>query len=273
MANGNPTSIRVGAGLLRIAPLGSLEPTDLVAVWDPAWIQLGYTEEGSTFSYELSSEAIEVAEELDPIRNDTTGRTISIAFSLAEITATNVARSMNGGTMVVGAGVGAQQRTIGSGTIIATTGTFTAAAPHALIAGDPVVFGAIVTTTGVVAGTVYYVIATGLTTTAFKLSLTPGGSAIVLTGDGSFTGLAEVLSRVVTFEPPAIGTETRVMLGWESFDKQERWVFRKCFQTGNVETARKKAPDKALLPVEFSLETVPSLAPFKAIIDSALPTT
>jgi hypothetical protein len=272
MPNGNPTSIRVGAGLLRIAPVGAIEPTDLTAVWDAAWLQLGYTEEGSTFAYQLSSEAIEVAEELDPIRNETTGRTISVAFSLAEITATNVARAMNGGTMVVGAGAGSQLRLIGSATIVATTGVFTTSTPHLLAINDPVVLGAIVTTTGVVAGTVYYVKTMPIGTT-FTLSATPGGTALSLTGDGSTASVSEILSRIVTFEPPAIGTETRVALGWEAFDKSERWVFRKCFQTGSVETARKKAPDKSLLPVEFSLETVTGIAPFKAIIDSALPTT
>lgn len=57
---------------------------------------------------------------------------------------------------------------------------------HGLTAGSPVVFsstGAL--PTGLTAGTVYYVIASGLTTDAFSVSATSGGSAIATTAAGS----------------------------------------------------------------------------------------
>lgn len=54
---------------------------------------------------------------------------------------------------------------------------------HGLNAGDSVTFGALVGGTGLVAGTVYYVIATGLTATAFKVAATFGGSAVDITVD------------------------------------------------------------------------------------------
>jgi len=75
------------------------------------------------------------------------------------------------------------------------TATMTMASPavvtrtaHGFIAGNPIVFsttGAL--PTGVVAGTTYYVIATGLTADAFQFSSTVGGAAVNTTGTQSGT--------------------------------------------------------------------------------------
>jgi microcystin-dependent protein len=57
---------------------------------------------------------------------------------------------------------------------------------HGLGAGDPIVFrttGAL--PTGLAAGTVYYVIAAGLTANSFQVSATPGGTAINTSGSQS----------------------------------------------------------------------------------------
>jgi hypothetical protein len=72
---------------------------------------------------------------------------------------------------------------------------------------------------------------------------------------------------VITFEPPAAGEVTRLAIGWEADDAKERWVFRRCVQQGSVEVARRKAPDKATVPMEFRV-TVPDDggAPFKALL-------
>lgn len=84
-------------------------------------------------------------------------------------------------------------------------------------------------------------------------------------------GVVTTLSGAVKrFEPPAIGQATRAMLGWESDDGTERWIFRKCVQAGNVTIARKKSPDKALIAMEFRLEVVGGgIKPWSAIIDTA----
>jgi hypothetical protein len=174
---GNPNAISLGPGTLRIAALGSTEPTDLVSAWPAAWTALGYTHEGNTWSYQLNVEQVEVAEELDPLRYVPTGRVIQVKFILAEITATNLQRSLNGGTIVAGSGF-------------------------------------------------------------------------------------------VTFEPPAFGTETRKMFGWESDDVQERWVFRQCLSSGSVEASRKKGADKAGLPFELNCEKPAGVQPFKVIFAS-----
>lgn len=101
---GNPSTIALGPGTLYIAPIGSTEPTDLVTSWSAAWVGLGYTKEGNKFSYQLNVAPVEVAEELDPIRYAPTGRTIKVSFALAEITATNLKRALNGGTITSGSG-------------------------------------------------------------------------------------------------------------------------------------------------------------------------
>lgn len=101
---GNPNAISLGPGILKTAPLLSTEPTDLTTAWPAAWVDLGYTQEGSEFSYELATARVEVAEELDALAVVPVGRTILVKFVLAEITATNLLRALNGGTITAGSG-------------------------------------------------------------------------------------------------------------------------------------------------------------------------
>jgi hypothetical protein len=69
-------------------------------------------------------------------------------------------------------------------TIDVTTSTFTVECGHGYTAGDRVVISPATTTSSLPCGinstTLYYVIATGLTTTAFKLSTTSGGASLTL---------------------------------------------------------------------------------------------
>lgn len=177
---GDPKKVRVGPGTLYIAPVGSTEPTDLTAAWAAAWVELGYTEAGSTFSFENTFEDVPVAEEMDPVAILQTARNISVSFAAAEMTAANLETALNGGTLTV-------------------------------------------------------------------------------------TGVAG--SEIVTFEPPAAGDFTYVALGWQSTDGLERWVFRKGIQTGTVDIARQKAPNKALIPMNFRFVKPSGQAPFKFIHD------
>jgi hypothetical protein len=92
-------------GWLFRAPLGSTLPTHTVAgsvftdAWPAAWLPLGATVEGSTFSYETTTEAMRVAELFDPVKYATTERTGSFAFALAEYSLTNLKIALNGGTI------------------------------------------------------------------------------------------------------------------------------------------------------------------------------
>jgi hypothetical protein len=175
---GNPLTLSIGPGNLYLAAsLSTVEPTDLAGAWPSGWLGLGYTDEGSEITVETKYEDIEVAEELDPVAIMAVARTINVAFALAEMTATNLKRVFNGGTITAGSGC-------------------------------------------------------------------------------------------VLYDPVALGAEVYCMLGWESNDVQERWVFRKCIQTDSVKIARKKAPNKATLPVGFRAIKPPSLGAFRAIMAS-----
>ena len=178
----DPLAVRVGPGVLYIAPLGSTEPTDLSGAWSQDWTELGYTDQGSNFVFDQTFEDVVVAEELEPISTLQTARQININFSLAELTAANMQRALNGGDIDTNGGV-------------------------------------------------------------------------------------------VTFEPPAAGDFTPVMLGWEADDGFERWVFRRCIQVGSLDIPRRRAPDKAVLPMSFRVNTPAAdehgerVAPFIAFFD------
>ena len=81
------------------------------------------------------------------------------------------------------------------------------------------------------------------------------GGTITVTGTGATT-LSE-------YEPPTPGSEVRAMLGWESLDNTVRLICRQTINSGTIETAFKKAPEKALLPCEFRMEKPAGAQPFK----------
>lgn len=77
-------------------------------------------------------------------------------------------------------------------------------------------------------------------------------------------------------EPPAINTEKRVMLGWDSLDATQageafgRIVARKCFQVGTLSLIRRKAPQKALYSCTFNLQKPTGVQPFRAFFPTSL---
>lgn len=175
----DPKAVRVGPGILYIAPLDTTEPDDLATPWDGDWTEIGYTDSGSTFVFDQTFEDVMVAEEYDAIHVLQTARQITVNFAAAQLTAANLTYAFNGGDVP-----------------------------------------------------------------------TPSGG-------------------VVTFEPPDTGEYTPVMIGWESDDGLERWVFRRCVQVGSVEIARRKAPDKATVPMSFRATKPGATTPaFAAIFDA-----
>lgn len=80
----------------------------------------------------------------------------------------------------------------------ASPGVVTWAGGHALEAGSPVVFTGTGGTlpTGLTSGTVYYVVAAGLTPTTFSVAATPGGAAIATTAAGSATSITALAQPV-----------------------------------------------------------------------------
>lgn len=186
MADFNTAALRFGKpGKLFVAPLGTPEPTTTTAVWGAGWVPLGYTDEGSSFNYEISTDNVEVAEELDVVARVTTGRDASVEFALAEITKRNLDMAFNGG----------------------------------------VVLG---------------------------------------TGTDNWT-----------FEPPDLGAEARVMLGWDAMpvvaSNDLRVIFRQCLQGGSIGLENRKGATKSTISVNFMLEKpVTGLKLLKIIGSAAL---
>lgn len=104
--------------------------------------------------------------------------------------------------------------------------TFTTVSAHSLVASDQVTFSATDGTlpTGVTAGTTYYVIASGLTATAFKVSATEGGSSIDVTGSATgtyqFVRQGQLTADVISFTANRIGSKSRPNPGQLMFPRQ-----------------------------------------------------
>jgi hypothetical protein len=77
---------------------------------------------------------------------------------------------------------------VGTGTIVASTGVFTASGTTSFTVGQAIDLGAVTTTTGVSAGR-YYVLTTPSGTT-FTLSATPGGPPLTLTTNGTVASIS-----------------------------------------------------------------------------------
>lgn len=175
-AGGNADNISLGAGRLYVAPIGTAEPTSSSAVLPAEWRPVGYTEDGTTITVELTNEEIEVAEEFDPVLYVKSKRKVMLAVQMAEATRRNFALAM---------GTGADED-----------------------------------------------------------------------------------NDAQSYEPPDPGDEVPFTLVWDSDDDPTeggnvRWLFRRCKISGNIETTRNKAPNKALLPVEINVEKPTGVAPFK----------
>lgn len=65
-------------------------------------------------------------------------------------------------------------------------------------------------------------------------------------------------------EPPTPGNETRVKL-FHVTEAGAIWIFRRAFQSGAIQLANQKAPDKKLLPVQFKLEKPAGAEPWAVI--------
>ena len=282
---GNPSALSLGPGLLYYAPLGTALPTDHTTALNAAFLEIGYTDEGSELSFEVSSEPVEVAESLDPVLYRTTGRNGGVTFAMAENTARNLTLAFNGGTVTAygAAGTDEVQTWTISGT--PTGGTFTpeiagySAIPSQaynvstanLATALTTAIGATVTVTGT-AGSSYVVtfpashgdVPLATFVTAFTGGTTPSISATETT-----KGVRSVADGF-SYEPPEPGQEVRRILVWQSEDGQERWVYPQVFQGGSVTMSRRKGATKTTIPVEFRLERpTDGGAPFQAFYAAA----
>lgn len=96
-AGGTPANVDLGPGRLYYAPLGTAEPTSCSAALPSAWQAVGYTEDGTTFESDITSEAVEVAEEVDPIAFEQTKRTTKLSLVMVETTKKRLALALGAG--------------------------------------------------------------------------------------------------------------------------------------------------------------------------------
>ena len=96
---------------------------------------------------------------------------------------------------------------------------------------------------------------------AKNLQKSLNGATVTASGTGA--------TAIDSVEPLAEGVpETRTAILWEADDASERWIFRKCLQTGALTINRRKGAAKATIAATFSLEPVTGFRPFKAILKS-----
>ena len=98
-AGGTTANVQLGPGRLWYAPIGTTEPTSASAALPSAWQAIGYTEEGSEVSIDLTVDEIEVAEEQDPILYVNSKRTTALTLELAETTRKRLALLLGWGAL------------------------------------------------------------------------------------------------------------------------------------------------------------------------------
>jgi hypothetical protein len=97
-AGGNSSEISLGPGRLYFGDVATADPISASAALPSAnWNPIGYTEEGTEVSTEITSEAIEVAEEFDPVAYYNTARRTSITFNMVQATVDRLALAMGAG--------------------------------------------------------------------------------------------------------------------------------------------------------------------------------
>lgn len=92
---GNSELVRIGPGKLWVAPFGTALPVTLADAPNAAFREVGFTTEGSVVNYSQTSDGVEVAERLRPIKSIITAVEMTFEVSLAQLSVDNLALAMN----------------------------------------------------------------------------------------------------------------------------------------------------------------------------------
>jgi hypothetical protein len=95
-------NIKIGAGTLYAAPLGTTEPVAVTGAWASGWLPLGFTDQGSSFAFGPAVSPVEVEELFWPVEQAITSYSGKLTFVLAETTRQNLALALNAG---IGSGI------------------------------------------------------------------------------------------------------------------------------------------------------------------------
>lgn len=85
--------------------------------------------------------------------------------------------------------------------------------------------------------------------TSANLTKVLNGATTTVTGTGT--------TQSTKISPPAIGSEVRCMIGWESLDSTVRIVAYQCINGGTIKLSANKVPARMTLPNQFNFE-IPS---------------
>lgn len=186
MAGLNTGEVRVaGTGAIYKAPLGTVVPTDSIGAWGAAFKHLGYTNDGFTTTPNFKTMLIHGWQKLQPLRQVTTEFDFKFEFELLQTNKDTLALAWGGATVAL------NPATLGTATLAVAGNLVTASAAETLAVGDSVQFGVMTGTSGIVAGTTYFV-QTAPSSTTLTLAATLGGPVIVIAGSGSSVSIAKV---------------------------------------------------------------------------------
>ena len=100
----DPLTVSVGAGSLFVAPLGTAEPVSLSISFPSTWVNMGYTEKGTTFTRGVTAADVDIAEEYYSPAVVITAYKTTVDFALSQLTAAALTICFNGGTTTVNTG-------------------------------------------------------------------------------------------------------------------------------------------------------------------------
>lgn len=100
-AGGTSSNVQTNPGRLYYAALGTTEPTDASTALPSAWKVVGYTDAGTTFSFNYTTEDINVAEEVYPVLTAQTAADGLISFEMSESTRKRLALAFGAGAAEV----------------------------------------------------------------------------------------------------------------------------------------------------------------------------
>jgi hypothetical protein len=92
---GDPEEVQLGAGVLFVAPLATADPADESDLEASAWREVGWTDDGSTITFNTTSEKIYVEEEFNAVKVAVTQVEATVAFAMAQSTRQNLALALN----------------------------------------------------------------------------------------------------------------------------------------------------------------------------------
>ena len=96
--------VLTGPGQFWVAPVGTAFPADAETAPAVDWEDVGYTDDGVAFEWEVETQEVVVAEEDLPIRESRTRITYQVVTTLAQFIFENLERALGGGTITSIAG-------------------------------------------------------------------------------------------------------------------------------------------------------------------------